>query len=68
VTVGCGPVGYVAGRGLEASTAPCELPLAATAVPAAVRVALDERRLVGTDASALSTLAGVRGGTVGVTL
>jgi hypothetical protein len=32
------------------------------------RGALDERRLVGTDASALSAFAGARGGTVGATL
>jgi hypothetical protein len=30
--------------------------------------ALDERRLVGTDASALSAFVGARGGTVGATL
>jgi hypothetical protein len=37
-------------------------------VLAPARDALDERRLVGTDASALSTLAGTRGGTVSTTL
>jgi hypothetical protein len=37
-------------------------------VLAAARDTLDERRLVGTDASDLSTLAGARGGTVGATL
>jgi hypothetical protein len=42
--------------------------LIAAAVLSATRVALDERRLVGTTVSDLSTLAGVRGGTVGVTL
>jgi hypothetical protein len=62
-TADCGPVGDITGRSLEASPAPCELPLAAV-VPAAACVALDERRLVGTDTSALSTLAGARGGTV----
>jgi hypothetical protein len=40
---------------------------AVTALPAARR-ALDERRLVGTAASDLNTLAGARGGTVGATL
>jgi hypothetical protein len=38
------------------------------AAPPAVRDALDERRLVGTDVSDLSALAGARSGTVGVTL
>jgi hypothetical protein len=37
-------------------------------VLAAARDALDERCLVGTAVSVLSTLAGVRGGTVGATL
>jgi hypothetical protein len=37
-------------------------------VLAPARGALDERRRVGTDASALNTLAGARGGTVGTTL
>jgi hypothetical protein len=37
-------------------------------VLAPARGALDKRRRVGTDASALSTLAGARGGTVGTTL
>jgi hypothetical protein len=37
-------------------------------VPTTARISLDERRLVGMDASALSTLAGARGGTVSVTL
>jgi hypothetical protein len=37
------------------------------ALPAA-RGALDERRLVGTAASDLNTVAGARGGTVGATL
>jgi hypothetical protein len=60
-TAGCGPVGDVAGRGLEALAAPCKLPLAIAVVLAPVRGALDERRRVGLDASALSTLAGARG-------
>jgi hypothetical protein len=34
----------------------------------AARGALDERRLIGTDASDLSTLAGAREGTISVTL
>jgi hypothetical protein len=59
---------WSAGRGLEASAAPCELSPAAAAVLAPTRGALDERRRVGTDASALNTLAGARGGTVGTTL
>jgi hypothetical protein len=46
----------------------CEQPLAADAVLADARDALDERRLMGTTASVLSTLAGARGGTVGATL
>jgi hypothetical protein len=50
------------------SAAPRESPLAAAAVLTATRNALDERRLVGTAASDLSTLAGARGGTVGATL
>jgi hypothetical protein len=57
-----------AGRGSESSTAPREPPLGAVAVLAAARDALDERRLVGTVVSVLSTLAGARGGTVGATL
>jgi hypothetical protein len=59
VATGCGSV---------ASAALCEPPLAGDAVLAAARDALDERRLVGTAASVLSTLAGARGGTVGATL
>jgi hypothetical protein len=42
--------------------------LIATAVLPVTRGALDEHRLVGMDASDLSALAGVRGGTVGATL
>jgi hypothetical protein len=52
----------------EASATPREAPLAVAAVLAPARGALVERHLVGTDASALSTLAGARGGTVGATL
>jgi hypothetical protein len=51
-----------------ASAAPCEPPLAADAVLAAARDALDDHRLVGTTASVLSTLVGARRGTVGATL
>jgi hypothetical protein len=51
----------VAGRDPEALAAPHEAPLAVAAVLAPARGALDERRLVGPDASALSTLAGARG-------
>jgi hypothetical protein len=57
-----------AGRGSVASAALCESPLAAVTVLKAARSALDERRLVGTAVSILSTLAGARGGTVGATL
>jgi hypothetical protein len=63
-----GSVVVTTGRGSESSTAPREPPLAAVAVLAAARDALDERRLVGTAASVLSILAGARGGTVGATL
>jgi hypothetical protein len=57
-----------AGRGSEGPAALREPPLAAVAVLTVARDALDERRLVGTTASVLSTLAGARGGTVGATL
>jgi hypothetical protein len=57
-----------AGRGSEGPAASCESLPAAVAVLAATRDALDERRLVKTTASVLSTLAGARGGTVGATL
>jgi hypothetical protein len=50
------------------SAAPRESPLPTAAVLAAARDALDERRLVGTAASDLSTLTDARGGTVGATL
>jgi hypothetical protein len=63
-----GSVVVAASRGSVASAAPRGSPLAATAVLAAARDALDERLLVGTDVSVLSTLAGARGGTVGATL
>jgi hypothetical protein len=56
---GCGPV---------APAALCEPPLATVAMLTAARDALDERRLVGTTASVLSTLAGARGGAVDGTL
>jgi hypothetical protein len=52
----------------ETSAVPREPSLAAAATLPAARDALDERRLVGTVASDLSTLVGVRGGTVGATL
>jgi hypothetical protein len=65
---GSGSVVIATGRGSEHSVAPRESPLAAVAVLAVARDALDERRLVGTAASVLSTLAGARGGTVGATL
>jgi hypothetical protein len=56
------------GRGSEGPAVSRKSPLVAVAVLAAARDALDERRLVGTTASVLSTLAGTRGGTVGATL
>jgi hypothetical protein len=65
---GCGVAGGTTGYGLEASAAPCALSPAAAAALAPTHGALDERRLVGTDASALNTLVGARGGTVGTTL
>jgi hypothetical protein len=63
-----GSVVVAAGCGSETLAAPHESPLAAVVVLAAALDALDERRLVGTAASALSTLEGARGGTVGATL
>jgi hypothetical protein len=63
-----GSVVVAAGCGSVTSATPREPPLAAVAVLAAARDVLDERRLVGTAASDLGTLAGVRGGTVGATL
>jgi hypothetical protein len=65
---GCGTAGGTTGCDLEVSAAPCELSHAATAALAPARGALYERRRVGMDASALNTLAGARGGTVGSTL
>jgi hypothetical protein len=46
----------------------CGPSLVAVATLPATRGALDERCLVGTDASALSAFAGARGGTVDATL
>jgi hypothetical protein len=63
-----GSVVVTAGCVSETSAAPRESPLTAVTVLAAARDALDERHLVGTAASDLSTLAGARGGTVGATL
>jgi hypothetical protein len=56
----CGSVVVVACCGPAATTALCGAPLAAAALSAACD-ALDERRLVGTAVSDLSTLAGTRG-------
>jgi hypothetical protein len=56
-----GSVVVAAGCGSEASAALRKSPLAAVVVLAAARDALDERHLVGTVASDLSTLAGARG-------
>jgi hypothetical protein len=55
----CGPEGPAASR---------EPPLAAVVAPTAARDALDERRLVGTTASVLNTLADARGGTADAAL
>jgi hypothetical protein len=57
-----------AGRGSEGTAASHEPLVAAVAMLAAVRDALDERRLVGMTASILSTLADARGGTTDATL
>jgi hypothetical protein len=65
---GSGSVVVTTGCGYETSAALRESPLAAVAVLTAARDALDERRLVGTAAFVLNTLAGARGGTVGATL
>jgi hypothetical protein len=54
--------------GPATASVPRESSLAAVVVLAAAHDALDERRLVGTAASDLSTLAGASGGTVGATL
>jgi hypothetical protein len=64
----CGSAVVAACRGPASAAAPREPSLAAVAVFPAARDALDERRLVGTAASDLSTLAGARGSTVGATL
>jgi hypothetical protein len=56
-----GSVAATACCGSEAAAAPREPLLAAIAVLPAARDTLDERRLVGTAASDLSTLAGARG-------
>jgi hypothetical protein len=63
-----GSVVIAAGCGSETSAAPRESPLAAVAVLAVARDALDERRLVRTAVSVINTMAGARGGTVGATL
>jgi ribosomal protein L5 len=63
-----GSVVVAARCGPSTAAAPREPSLTAVVVPVVARDALDERRLVGTAASDLSTLAGVRGGTVGATL
>jgi hypothetical protein len=65
---GSGTVVVATGRGSVAPAALCEPPLAADAVLAVARDALDEHRLVGTAVSVLSTLASARGGTMGATL
>jgi hypothetical protein len=57
-----GSVAIAAYCGSEAAAAPCEPSLAAVAVLPAARDALDERRLVGTAASDLSTMTAARGG------
>jgi hypothetical protein len=68
MATGSGSVVVAAGCGSVASATPRGSPLAAAAVLAAARDALDECRLVGTTVSVLITLAGARGGTVGATL
>jgi hypothetical protein len=66
---GChGSVVVAACCGPTTAAAPRESSLAAIVVLAVACDALDERRLVGTAASDLSTLAGARGSTVGATL
>jgi hypothetical protein len=54
--------------GSMAAAAPRGSSLVVAAVLPVTLGALDKRRLVGTDASELSALAGARGGTVGTTL
>jgi hypothetical protein len=56
-----GSVVVAAGCGSETSATQHEFPLAAVVVLAVAHDALDERHLVGTAASDLSTLAGARG-------
>jgi hypothetical protein len=63
-----GSVVVAACCGPTTAATPRESSLATVVVFAAARDALDKRRLVGTAASNLSTLAGARGGTVGATL
>jgi hypothetical protein len=62
ITARIGSVAVAACCGSEAAAVPREPSLAAFAVLTAACDALDERRLVGTAASDLSTLAGARGG------
>jgi hypothetical protein len=57
---GSSTVVVATGRGSVASAALCEPPLAAVDVLVAAHDTLDERRLVGTAVSVLSTLAGAR--------
>jgi hypothetical protein len=64
----CGSAAVASCRGSSVTAAGCGSETSAVAVLAVARDALDERRLVGTAASVLSTLAGARGGTVGATL
>jgi hypothetical protein len=64
----CGSPAVATCCGCVAVAALREPSLAAIAVLLDTRGALDERHLVGTAASDLSTLAGMRGGTVGATL
>jgi hypothetical protein len=61
VTARSGSVAATTCCGSEAAAAPREPSLAAVVVLPTARDALDERRLVGTTASHLSTLAGARG-------
>jgi hypothetical protein len=57
----CSSVVVAACCGPAAAAAPCEPSLASVAVLPAAHDALDDRRLVGTAASDLNTLAGARG-------
>jgi hypothetical protein len=63
-----GSVAFAACCGPATAAAAREYSLAAVVVLAVAHDAIDERRLVGTAASDLRTLAGARGGTVGATL